>query len=185
LGCGRHCFFNGLQSRVQIGRQSWGYRADEDYYTDLYLMQSIAKVLAKGGNYVLNVGPRADGTFPPEATRILRRLGAWYGPVKEAFEGIEPASHLVENREVALTRRGNTLYVILHKAPSTDAILLKPLSALPTSAVLLNTGQPVEFSADVLPELHDDPKPYLRLKKLPVNENNDTVLVVKLEFGDL
>ena len=168
-----------------IGRQSWGYRADEDYYTYLYLMQSVAKVLAKGGNYLLNVGPMADGAFPPEATGILRRLGAWYGPVQEAFDGTEPASCLVENRDVVITQRGNTLYVILHKAPATDAVLLKPLSTLPQSAVLLNTPQEVEFSVDVLPELHDDPQPYLRLKKLPVNENNDVVLVVKLEFEAL
>ena len=168
-----------------IGRQSWGFRADEDYYTDLYLKQSIAKVLAKGGNYLLNVGPMADGTFPPEATRILRRLGAWYEPVKEAFDGTEPASHLVTNRDVTLTRQDNTLYVILHEAPATDAVLLKPLSVLPRSAVLLNTGQPIECSTAVLPELHDDPQPYLRLKKLPVNGNTDTVLVVKLEFDAL
>ena len=47
-----------------VGIESWGYRRNEDYYTDAHLVRSIAVVLARGGNYLLNVGPRADGSIP-------------------------------------------------------------------------------------------------------------------------
>src|ERR1041385_4188023 len=45
-----------------VGEQSWGYRVDEDFYSDLFLMRSIDSVLAMGGNYLLNVGPGPDGS---------------------------------------------------------------------------------------------------------------------------
>ncbi|MDF2723908.1 MAG: hypothetical protein K0Q59_3583, partial [Paenibacillus sp.] len=49
-----------------LGRESWGYRDGEDYYTNKFLMQSIDKIMAMGGNYLLNVGPKPDGTIPEE-----------------------------------------------------------------------------------------------------------------------
>jgi alpha-L-fucosidase len=116
---------------------------------------------------------------------ILRRIGKWYQSVKESLEGTVPASHLTANRNVLLTRRGNTLYVHLHKDPTSEAVKLKPLAVAPRKAMLLNTGQPVEFTVDLVPSEHIEHKPYLRLRKLPVNELANTVLVVKLEFDRL
>ncbi len=173
-----------------VGRESWGYKADEDYYSDRHLIASIDKVMAKGGNYLLNVGPMADGTIPDEAVRILRTIGAWYNKVKESLLDAEPASHLIENRDVLLTRNGNTLYVHLNKFPTMKRVLLKPIALAPTKATLLNTGEEVETSLADLPTLHMDGKGhlipekqhYLRLRNLPVNEHAGTVLVVKLEF---
>ncbi len=83
-----------------------------------------------------------------------------------------------------LTRRGNTVYVHLHRDPVTDAVKLKPIRTLPVRATLLNDGRPVECAADVLPSEHVTQTPCLRLKRLPVNELCNEVLVVKLEFAD-
>jgi alpha-L-fucosidase len=95
---------------------------------------------------------------------------------------VEPVSHWTSNRAVLLTRRGNTLYVHLHRDPVTDAVKLKPIQTLPQSATLLNDGRAVEFSVDVLPSEHAMQEACLRLKRLPVNELSHEVLVVKLEF---
>jgi alpha-L-fucosidase len=168
-----------------VGAESWGWRRDEDYYTDRHLIRSIAKYLARDANYLLNVGPTAEGLIPPPAAAILKRIGAWYRPVKEAFANVTPASHLSANRNVLLTRRGNTLYVILHKDPATEAVKLKPLAVAPRKATLLNTGQPVEAVVEMTPSDHVEQQAYLRLRKLPVNELSNTVLVAKLEFDRL
>jgi len=168
-----------------VGTESWGYRKDEDYYSDRHLLRSIDKYLARDANYLLNVGPMGDGTIPPEAIAILQRVGKWYHAVKESLEGVAPASHLTGNRGVLLTRRDNTLYVHLHRDPTAEAVKLKPLAIAPRRATLLNTGQPVEFAVDLVPSDHVEHKPYLRLRKLPVNELSNTVLVVKLEFDQL
>lgn len=168
-----------------MGRESWGYREDEDYYADRYLMQSVDRALAKGANYLLNVGPLADGMMPPESTRILRRIGEWYQTVREAFDRTVPASHMVDNQDVLLTRKGNTLYVHLSRDPRLARVLLRPINTLPRQATLLNTGEEVEARVEYIPsqflERHNR-KEYLRLRNLPVNELLDTVLIVKLEF---
>lgn len=167
-----------------VGIESWGYRAEEDYYADGYLIRAIDKMMARGGNYLLNVGPKADGLFPEEAVRILRVIGDWYGRVSEGLLDVVPASDLTVNREVLLTRRGNTLYVHLHTPPRGKAVVLAPLAVLPRTATLLNTGEPVQTRLERLPERWQDPGPCLRLYDLPVNEHPDTALVVRLEFDE-
>ncbi len=167
-----------------VGVESWGYKRDEDYYTDGHLIRSIDKYMARGANYLLNVGPMADGAIPPEPKRILRSVGEWYARAREAFDGAEPAPHLTENRDVLLTRRGNTLYVHAHKPPASARVVLKPIARLPRKATLLNTGAPVEVGLDLLPSQHVDYRPYLRLRNLPANELSNTALVIKLEFDD-
>jgi alpha-L-fucosidase len=168
-----------------VGMESWGYRKDEDFYSDRHLLRSIDKYLARDANYLLNVGPRADGTIAPEYTAILRRIGRWYHAVNESLENVEPASHLTANRNVLLTRKGHTLYVHLHTDPVGDVVKLKPLALAPRRATLLNTGKPVEWSLDFVPSEHVEQGRYLRLRRLPVNQLANTVLVVKLEFDHL
>jgi alpha-L-fucosidase len=179
------CFGKPTEANNSVGAESWGYRRDEDYYTDRHLIRSIDKYLARDANYLLNVGPTAEGLIPPESTAILGRIGRWYQAVKESLEGAVPASQLTANRNVLLTRRGNTLYIHLHKDPTTNAVKLRPINLAPRRATLLNTGQPVAFAVDMVPSEHQEHKPYLRLRKLPVNELAGTVLVAKLEFDHL
>jgi alpha-L-fucosidase len=168
-----------------VGFESWGYRSDEDYYSDRHLLRSIDKFLARDANYLLNVGPMADGPIPQRATAILHRIGAWYRSVRESLEGVTPASHLTTNRDVLLTRRDNTLYVHLYRDPVSSAVKLPPITVAPRSATLLNTGEPVAFTVDMAPREHLDRRPSLRLVELPVNEHANTVLVIKLEFDTI
>jgi len=169
-----------------LGTQSWGYRRDEDYYVDRYLMQAIDNALAKGGNYLLNIGPQADGLIPDAQVQIIERIGRWYNRIREAFDGAEPCSAMTENRRVLLTRRGTDLYVHFAKPPESTAINLKPISVLPRRATLLNTGIPVETDLTIFPmDCPDKPVPYLRLRNLPVNEVTNVMPVVKLEFDSL
>lgn len=56
----------------------WGYNAyDRDWKSSSQLIRNIVDIASKGGNYLLNVGPRADGTFPPEAVERLAAIGKW------------------------------------------------------------------------------------------------------------
>jgi alpha-L-fucosidase len=170
------------EANQSVGAESWGYRKDEDYYDDRHLLRSIDKYLARDANYLLNVGPKGDGTIAAEPADILRRVGKWYGSVRESLEGAEPASDMTANRNVLLTRKGNVVYVHLHRDPVSEAVKLKPMTAAPRRATLLNTGEPVEFAVDLAPSDHVEHVAYLRLRKLPVNQMANTVLVVKLEY---
>ena len=53
--------------------QSCGYRRDEDYHAVGYLMRNIDRDLSTGANFLLNVGPKSDGTISDEARALLLR----------------------------------------------------------------------------------------------------------------
>jgi alpha-L-fucosidase len=56
----------------------WGWnRADPDWKPVEVLVRNLIDVASKGGNYLLNVGPEADGTFPEQAIERLQGIGAW------------------------------------------------------------------------------------------------------------
>lgn len=170
-----------------LGRESWGYRECEDYYSDKFLMQSIDKTLAMGGNYLLNVGPKPDGTLVEENVRTLQKIGKWFATVKESYYDAEPASYLVAGNNtrdrVLLTRKGNDIYVHVYQDLQTNAIVLKPLNKLPLKATLLNDGRELPTSVDLLPFYWKE-QPYLRVRDIPVNEFTDEVMVIKLQFGN-
>lgn len=185
--------FQTLTEAVQsVGRESWGHKIDEDYYSHKYLMRAIDQVLAMGGNYMLNVGPKADGTLDERDIRTLKRIGDWYNRVKEAFEDAIPATSMITDNIVTpmrdpmlLTRRGNTIYVHLYKDAEADGIVVKPFDKLPLKATLLNNGQELEACVNMPPTLHREGREYLRIRNLPVNEITDEVLIIKLEFDDV
>jgi alpha-L-fucosidase len=174
-----------------VGRQSWGYRSNEDYYSTRVLTASIDKIMAMGGNYLLNVGPKADGTLPPRAVQSIRRVGAWYQRVRESFELAEPASQLIGRDDLLLTRRGNTLYVHCGSGPEASGIALNPLVTLPARATVLNTGRPVKAAIDQLPTHFSGwaqrlpIQPCLHLYDIPVDAISSEAIVLKLEFDDL
>lgn len=164
-----------------VGMESWGYRKDEDYFSDRYLARSIDSYLSRDANYLLNVGPMADGTIPKKAAGILRRLGKWYSAVKESYRDVEPVVDLVSDKRIMLTLRNQTLYVHLNQDPSGDGIKLKPIQVMPKAATLLNNGKPVECIVNRSPW---DKEPFLRLRNLPVNDLANTAMIIKLEFDE-
>jgi len=175
-----------IEACQSVGYQSWSWREDEDYYSDAHLIRSIQNVMAKGGNYLLNVGPKPDGTIDEKCASILRRIGKWYEAVRESLVGVVPAGSLTSNREVVLTRRDNTLYVHVVKEPETRSIFLPLLTELPRRATLLNTGEEVACEVAALPRLHNQkPNACLRLKHLPVNNGSTAGWVIKMEFDRL
>ncbi|MBT3377484.1 MAG: glycoside hydrolase [Lentisphaerae bacterium] len=176
--------FDGPTEACQaVGKQSWGYREDEDYYTDHYLIHSIDRMMAKGANYLLNLGPMPDGTIVPEEQRILRRIGEWYGAVREAFDGTEPVVRWTDNRDVLTTRCGNTVYVHVLD-PTGHDVVLHPICRSPARTTLLNDGRPLETRLDSLPVYHRDEGPCLRIRNAPVDEFAGEVMVIKLEFPE-
>jgi alpha-L-fucosidase len=174
-----------VEACTSVGKQSWGYRVGESHYTDRHMLQTIDGHMAKGGNFLLNVGPCPRGTIPETSTAILHRVGDWMRMAREALYDVTPASHMISNRAILLTRRDNTLYVHLNANPMEEDLILKPLVDLPIRATLLNDGRPLQCANDMVPWQHGEQKGYLRIQGLPVNEFANSVLVVKLEFETL
>jgi alpha-L-fucosidase len=164
---------------------SWGYKKDAEYFTDRYLINSIDRYFSAGANYLLNVGPTNEGLIPLQPTAILKRIGKWYTSVKESFENVQSVTQLVKSRDVSITRQDQIFYIHFNKELLIDGYSLKPINILPVKASLLNDGRPVECVVTASPEDYPEPKKFLRLKNLPINELPNTCLIVKLEFNEM
>jgi alpha-L-fucosidase len=165
-----------------VGMESWGYKKDEDYYTDRHLSGSIDRYLARDANYLLNVGPTGEGLIPEKSQAIIKRLGKWFSSVKESFEDVQSASQLISSRDALVTSRGSTIYIHFHKGVTSNGFKLKPFNVLPKKAILLNDNRSVDCVVNLCPSDHLEQKPYLRIRNLPANEMANTVMVIKLEF---
>ena len=75
-----------------IGR-SFGYNqeeGEEDYASAEELIFMLADIVSKNGNFLLNVGPRADGTFHPLQLKRLEDIGSWLQINGEAIYQTRP-----------------------------------------------------------------------------------------------
>ncbi|MBK1896292.1 alpha-L-fucosidase [Chryseobacterium paridis] len=65
---------------------SWGYQPfDENYKTPNMLVRTLADVISMGGNLLLDIGPKADGSIPEEQIKILKNLGRWTAKYSDAI----------------------------------------------------------------------------------------------------
>lgn len=172
------------ESCNSVSTLSWGYRKEESYYSDRVLLRGMARSFTKGGNYLLNVGPDAEGVIPLASQDIIRRLGRWYKEMKYALTECSPASDMVEEGDYHLTRDGNTFYLFICAEQASDCVVLKPIVSLPRKAILLNTGKVLIPSTKMLPMHHNSQTGYLHLYGLPVNEIAATTAVIKIEFDE-
>jgi len=70
---------------------TWGYKSyDVDWKSTEELLFWILEIAGKGGNYLLNVGPKADGTIPGKSVEQLKAIGDWMGVNGEAIYGTRP-----------------------------------------------------------------------------------------------
>lgn len=99
---------------------SWGFRKqDSNFKAPMVVLNMLADCLSKGGNLLLDIGPRADGTIPAEEVEMLRELGRWTAKHAEAVYGTRagiPAGHV--QAYTALNKAGDVLYLYLPYAPS-------------------------------------------------------------------
>jgi alpha-L-fucosidase len=193
---GETAFPRPMEACNSTGVQSWGYKSDEDYYSLRHLIKSIDSIMARGGNYLLNVGPKADGTVPQASRKILKSIGKWYKSVKESFSaelipdmrgsGLKIDKTLLpelfKTPGVLAAKKGRVFYMHLNEFPKSEALVLNPVMEAPKKAVLLNTGKEVQFGLDSIPSLWTFKGKKLRVRKLPVNRLSNEVIVLKMNF---
>jgi alpha-L-fucosidase len=97
--------------------RNWGYnRADKDFKSTKDLVQNLVDIVSKGGNFLLNVGPTADGEFPPESVERLQQIGAWMKVNAEAIQGTgaSPFPTLTWGRATQRRLAGGNTRLYLH-----------------------------------------------------------------------
>lgn len=173
-----------------VGAESWGYRADEDYFTARHLMSSIDKIMAMGGSYLLNAGPTAEGVIPEKSRTLIRRIGRWYRSVSEGLEHADPPSRpyrLRGNEPCIVTERGGASYFHFWRGLDTTAVTFMDEDLpTPSRAILCNTGAKLPLRYGTLPTLLD-PDHVARRKvwsvsDIPADDIPDEPPVIRVEW---
>jgi alpha-L-fucosidase len=95
----------------------WGYnRSDHNWKSTAQLIRMLVDIASKGGNLLLNVGPKADGTFPTESIDRLREIGAWMDVNGASIHGTQasPFSALPWGRCTQESLAGGDTRLYLH-----------------------------------------------------------------------
>lgn len=127
---------------------SWGYKAaDDNWKTPATLIRNLIDIASKGGNYLLNVGPTAEGTFPKGSIDGLRVIGAWMKINGEAIYGTtaSPFGILPWGR---CTKKGDTYYFFVSDWPKDGKLTVPGWKGTIKKAQMLDGGERIKTSVD-------------------------------------
>lgn len=78
------------QNDTAIAKNSWGYTEGNHFKTPYEILTNLVDVVSKNGCFMLNVGPKADGTICDEEKAVLLKIGEWFEKNGEAIYGAQP-----------------------------------------------------------------------------------------------
>jgi len=129
---------------------TWGFnRADENWKSATTLIHHLCDIASKGGNFLLNVGPTAEGVIPEASVERLREIGRWMKVNGESIYGTKasPFTKLPWGRCTQKTQSAvTTLYLHIFDWPADGHLNVPGLKSEIRQATLLATGQPLEVS---------------------------------------
>lgn len=149
--------------------QGWGYMEGATYKTGARLIHYLIDNVSKNGYMLLNVGPMADGTIPPQAQETLREIGAWLSVNGEAVYGTHPWYAFGEGptemhssgmfseseelhytpQDIRYTAAGNSVYATVLARPAGDVLLGQVMPNLIPGEILsvklLGHGRPLPY----------------------------------------
>jgi alpha-L-fucosidase len=119
----------------------WGYnKHDDNWKSPEDLIQKLADIASKGGNFLLNIGPTSEGVFPPPSIERLREIGSWmkvngesiYGTKASPFKSLEWGR--CTQKAVA---GGARLYLHVFQWPADGKLVVPGILNQPKEAYLL------------------------------------------------
>jgi len=154
---------------------SWGYQAgDDNWKSSKTIVRNIITCAKGGGNYLLNIGPKGDGSIPEESVHVLREVGEWLQVNDHTVRDTDicqPGSSVYAN----FTCRGKTLYMHVHYWPG-EYVAISGLMTKVKSAMLVLTGQPINFVQDEF---------RVRFTGLPIEAPQYPVTTLEIECEDI
>ena len=159
--------------------ETWGYRKDDkNWKTPEEIIKKLIKVTGKGGNYLLNIGPDADGIVPPGSVKVLDKVGEFLKANGDSIYGTRNTEVYPFDLEWALfTRKEYKLFI--HITAVVPRHVMCNLGNKIKRAYLLHSGQDVPFKQSKNGEGYSGCEFYL-----PENEKGKTNIVICAELEE-
>jgi len=137
---------------------SYGYNSDtpsDAYQNASSIVVKLADMVSKGGNYLLDIGPKADGTIISEMTDPLLEVGGWLNSSGEAIYGtrpwwISPGDSTAGFTDIRFTIKLDAFYIIAVSRPNGNLTTPAPIPIAPgdTVTMLGGSGDALDWSTN-------------------------------------
>lgn len=158
------------QTDTAAARNSWCYTENNDFKSAGEIIRDLVDIVSKNGNLLLNVGPRADGSFADEDKEILAAIGGWLGTNGEAIyessfwctfgegptrieEGqfTDGSAKVFTSEDIRFTVKGSCLYATVLVFPEDGAVRITSLRRNPPISRVSSRKFPCSVSMNSLP----------------------------------
>lgn len=168
---------DGLWESVDVTNDAWGYAwYDQNWKSPKQILQYLISTIARGGTYMLNIGPDGMGNVPEFVSQTLRASGKWIARYPQVIYGAEPSpwKHALPWGDVV--KQGNKLYLNVYEWPTSGKLYLPGLQTEIVSAGILGEKkkQRIKF------EKEDN----WTVFQVPFQKPDRMITVIELEMKD-
>ncbi|WP_186776112.1 alpha-L-fucosidase [Rubripirellula reticaptiva] len=141
----------GMWESVDTTNDSWAYAWYDEYWkSPKEILHRLIACVGRGGTYMLNIGPRGDGSVPERAVKTLTDAGDWIRRYPQVVYNTDasPWQHALPWGDV--TRKGNSLFLCVFNWPTSGKLYLPNLKTKIKSAQLHGSDkeQPLTWSQE-------------------------------------
>ncbi|GHT41950.1 hypothetical protein AGMMS49965_12570 [Bacteroidia bacterium] len=127
---------------IPTTNNSYGYSsADKSHKPPSHFIRLLETAASKGGNILLNVGPKGDGTWDAPDTLIYRAIGEWMTVNGESIYGTVRTNDIPIPNWGVITRKAHVIYLHVHNYPKNGELWVGSLKANVAQAKILKTGE--------------------------------------------
>ncbi|GAO45105.1 putative glycosidase [Flavihumibacter petaseus NBRC 106054] len=160
---------------------NWGFQPqDQNWKTPAEIISIFADAISSGGNLLLDIGPREDGTIPDQEVAVLKALGEWSGKHSEAIfgtvGGLQPGHYYGPS---TYSKDSSTLYLFLAGKPNGN-IMIKGLKNAVKKVRVVGTAQTLPHK--VVGKISWSPVPGLVFISVPETVKDTYMSVLALEL---
>ncbi len=170
---------NGNWELCLTSNDNWGYRpSDHNFKTPYQIISIFADCISMGGNLLLDIGPKADGTIPEEQVHLLKELGKWTKQNEEAIFGTIaglPQGHFYGPS--TLSKDSTVLYLFV-AGTNAQNIYIKGLDNKILNAEILGSNQ--SLKPQIVGKISWSPVPGLVYFEIPETAKTTYMNVIKI-----
>lgn len=157
---------------------TWGFKKnDNNWKSPKQLTVLLFDIVSKGGNYLLNIGPDAEGVVPEQSVKILKNVGQWMKVNGESIYGANASPYKTEFAWGNITQKPGKLYLGFYSWPQ-EEFYLDGLKSKVKKVYQLSDKKELEFVQTI-----DESTGHNRMKiNLPATAPDTSVSVVVLEI---